>query len=100
MPDTLPVTPFQPAPYVPSAKRPSAISPQAPQTPCTDTAPQGSSTWATLSQNQTLMQTSRPATPPMIAAANGATKAQGAVIATSPANMPLHDMEMSGLPYL
>jgi len=36
----------------------------------------------------------------MIAAAYGATKAHGAVIATNPANMPLQDIEMSGLPYL
>ena len=36
---------------------------------------------------------------PMMMAAHGATKAQGAVIATSPASMPLHDIEMSGLPY-
>ena len=37
---------------------------------------------------------------PMIEAAHGATKAQGAVIATKPANIPLQLMEMSGLPYL
>ena len=37
---------------------------------------------------------------PITQAAHGATKAQGAVMATSPASMPLQDMEMSGLPYL
>ena len=37
---------------------------------------------------------------PMITAAHGATNAHGAVIATRPASMPLHDIEMSGLPYL
>jgi len=36
----------------------------------------------------------------MITAAHGATKAHGAVIATRPASIPLHDIEMSGLPYL
>ena len=35
----------------------------------------------------------------MTTAAHGATNAHGAVIATSPASMPLHDIEMSGLPY-
>ena len=33
-------------------------------------------------------------------AAHGATNAHGAVIATRPASMPLHDIEMSGFPYL
>ena len=37
---------------------------------------------------------------PMTTAAHGATNAHGAVIATSPASMPLHDIEMSGLPHL
>src|SRR5262245_593639 len=36
---------------------------------------------------------------PMTEAAQGATKAQGAVMATRPASIPLQDMEMSGLPY-
>src|SRR6266567_2572015 len=35
----------------------------------------------------------------MITAAYGATKAHGAVIATSPASMPLHVIEISGLPH-
>src|ERR1051325_7008624 len=37
---------------------------------------------------------------PMMMADVGLTNAQGAVIATSPASMPLHAMEMSGLPNL
>ena len=37
---------------------------------------------------------------PITQAAHGATNAHGAVIATRPASMPLHDIEMSGLPYL
>ncbi len=35
----------------------------------------------------------------MTDAAHGATKAQGAVMATSPASIPLQAMEMSGLPH-
>src|SRR5207244_12619894 len=56
------------------------------------------STFATLSQNQTPPQTMTPAVKPISAADQGATKAQGAVIATSPASMPLQDIEISGLP--
>src|SRR6266508_5185150 len=41
----------------------------------------------------------KPATTPIITAAQGATNAQGAVIATSPASIPLHVIEMSGLPH-
>ena len=37
---------------------------------------------------------------PMTTAAHGATNAHGAVIATSPASIPLHDIEMSGFPHL
>src|SRR6476646_2028208 len=40
----------------------------------------------------------KPAMIPMITDAFGPTKAQGAVIATSPASMPLQPIEMSGLP--
>ena len=36
---------------------------------------------------------------PITVAAHGATKAQGAVMATSPASMPLHVIEMSGFPH-
>ena len=36
--------PFQPTPYEPSAKIPTASTPNAPQTPCTEIAPTGSST--------------------------------------------------------
>src|SRR5690242_9905907 len=63
-------------------------------------APQGSSTLAMWSKNHTPAQTRNPAISPMSAAAHGDTKADGAVIATSPASIPLHDIEMSGLPYL
>src|SRR5438270_14045530 len=76
------------------------MMPQAPLTPCTEIAPHGSSTWATWSKNHTPAQTRTPAMAPMIEAAHGATKAQGAVIATKPANIPLQLMETPGLPYL
>src|SRR4051812_19963407 len=36
---------------------------------------------------------------PIRAAAHGATNAHPAVIATHPASIPLHDIEMSGLPH-
>jgi len=39
-----------------------------------------------------------PATAPMIIAAQGSTNAQGAVIATSPANAPFIARDKSGLP--
>src|SRR5437762_3059914 len=42
----------------------------------------------------------KPAQIPMTLAAHGATNAHGAVMATKPASIPLHDIEMSGLPYL
>src|SRR5450432_2514624 len=92
-------TPFHAMPYVPSANRPTARTPHAPQTPCTEMAPHGSSTLATLSKNSTLQHTSMPATIPMTTDAQGATNAHGAVIATSPASMPLQVIEMSGLPH-
>src|SRR5262249_10501419 len=86
-------------PYVPSAKSPTASTPHAPQVPCTEIAPHGSST-PRRSKNATLATTSQPATPPMTMAAHGATNAQGAVMATRPASIPLHAIETSGLPYL
>ena len=49
------------------------------------------------SQKKTDTTTSQPATAPMITAPMGFTKAQGAVIATSPASMPLQHMVGSGL---
>src|SRR5215470_18044634 len=86
-------------PYVPSAKSPTASTPHAPHTPCTEMAPHGSSTRAFLSKNSTLQQTNMPAMMPMTTEAQGATNAHGAVIATSPASMPLQVIEISGLPH-
>src|SRR5258707_15217392 len=97
-PFTGPLTPFHPAPYGPSAKMPTDSTPHMPHTPCTGSAPHGASTWATWSKNHTPTQTSTPAMTPITHAAHGATNAHGAVMATRPASMPLHDMEMSGLP--
>ncbi len=37
---------------------------------------------------------------PITSDAHGATNAHGAVMATSPASMPLHVIEMSGFPHL
>src|SRR5579862_1061406 len=91
-------TPFQPAPYDPSAKMPTATAPNQPQNPCTDTAPHGSSTFRIRSFSSTPPQTMAPAIKPIMTADVGLTKAQGAVIATSPASIPLQAIVMSGLP--
>src|SRR5579864_8256518 len=77
---------------------PTLTAPSQPQNPCTDTAPQGSSILSTRSLNRTPPQTRQPARIPMITADVGDTNAQGAVIATNPASIPLHAIVMSGLP--
>src|SRR5580765_1294432 len=77
---------------------PTATAPNQPQYPCTDTAPHGSSTLSTRSLKSTPKQTMPPAMIPMSTAAFGPTNAHGAVMATRPASMPLHAIEMSGLP--
>ena len=53
-------------------------------------APTGSSTLQTRSKKKQLQTTSTPETAPIRTAAQGVTKAQGAVMATRPASMPLH----------
>ena len=58
----------------------------------------GSSTFMTFSMNATLMQTSTPATRPMMAAPVVLTNPLGAVIATRPASKPLPLIEASGFP--
>src|SRR6266853_2059388 len=77
---------------------PTHTAPSQPQKPCTDIAPHGSSILVTLSLKSTPTQTTIPARTPMIEAEVGDTNAQGAVIATRPASMPLHAMVISGLP--
>src|SRR5277367_2304885 len=77
---------------------PTQTAPSQPQYPCTETAPQGSSTFSTRSLNSTPPQTREPASVPMMTAEVGDTNAQGAVIATRPASIPLHAIVMSGLP--
>src|SRR5437868_1125198 len=60
-------------------------------------APTGSS-MPLRSQKKTDQSLMSPAMRPMSTAAHGATKAQGPVMATRPASMPLHIIEGSGLP--
>ena len=83
---------------MPSAKMPTLTAPNQPQNPCTEIAPQGSSIFVTRSLKSTPPQTSKPARIPMITAEVGETNAHGAVMATSPASMPLQAIVMSGLP--
>src|SRR5580698_5285601 len=77
---------------------PTDTAPSQPQKPCTEMAPQGSSILVTRSLNSTPRQTRIPASTPITTAEVGDTKAQGAVIATRPASIPLHAMVTSGLP--
>src|ERR1700733_3255282 len=77
---------------------PTDIAPNQPHKPCTEIAPQGSSILATRSKNKTPRHTSIPEITPMATADVGDTNAQGAVIATSPANIPLQALVISGLP--
>src|SRR5262245_23410104 len=77
---------------------PRETAPSHPQKPWTEIAPQGSSIFSTRSFKSTPMHTTTPATIPMMAAEVGFTNAQGAVIATSPANIPLQAIVMSGFP--
>ena len=66
---------------------------------CTATAPTGSSTWITLSQNQTPNTTRSPATAPIIMEPKASTESQGAVIATSPARDAFKHIDTSGFLY-
>src|SRR4249920_1452205 len=77
---------------------PTATAPNQPQKPWTETAPHGSSTFRMRSFSSTPPQTSTPAITPITTADVGETNAHGAVMATSPASMPLQAMVMSGLP--
>src|SRR5918994_3028719 len=79
------------------ANKPTQIVPKMPQTKCPEVAPPGSSIF-TLSKNRTDNTTNAPATKPIISELGMLTKAQGAVIATSPANAPLSIIVRSGLP--
>src|SRR5580698_10442851 len=77
---------------------PTHTAPNQPQYPCTEIAPQGSSTFSTRSLNRTPPQTSSPASSPITTEEVGVINAHGAVTATNPASMPLHAMVISGLP--
>src|ERR1700688_4464474 len=61
-------------------------------------APHGSSIFRTRSLNSTPRQTETPASTPITTAEFGDTNAQEAVIATSPASIPLQAIVMSGFP--
>src|SRR6266478_9980999 len=75
---------------------PTDRTPQDPQVPCTEIAPTGSSSFRTRSIKNTEATTNTPATAPISTAPSELTKAQGAVIATRPASIPLHIMDGSG----
>src|SRR5580692_8067223 len=77
---------------------PRDTAPNQPHNPCTEMAPHGSSILATRSKKRTPPHTRAPASTPMMTEDVGDTNAQGAVIATSPASIPLQAMVMSGLP--
>src|ERR1700723_4373920 len=77
---------------------PRDTAPNQPHKPCTEMAPHGSSILATRSKKRTPPHTRAPASTPMMTAEVGDTKAHGAVIATSPASIPLQAMVISGLP--
>src|SRR5579883_138573 len=77
---------------------PTHTAPNQPQYPWTDIAPHGSSIFSTRSLNSTPTHTITPAMMPMITDEFGETNAHGAVIATSPASIPLHAIVTSGLP--
>ena len=96
-PTSVVVVPFQPAPYWPSEKMPTHRTPNRPPTPWTPMAPTGSS-MPRRSMKPMASMTMTAARMPMTAAAQGCTKAQGAVIATRPASMPLTIIPGSGLP--
>ena len=83
----------------PMLKITAARVPQAPQTPCTEMAPTGSSILI-LSKKSTESTTMTPPAAPMMTALSGVTEAQGAVMATSPAKAPFKLMPISGLPNL
>src|SRR5678809_125632 len=71
--------------------------PQRPLDPWTAMAPTGSSILSFRSTKKTTSTTRMPDTRPMMQALTEFTYAQGAVIATRLASMPLHIMEGSGL---
>src|SRR5919202_1458014 len=79
-----------------TAKRPVAIVPHTPEAPWTATAPIGSSI-PSRSTTSTPVTATNPAARPITIAAQGATKPQAAVIATSAARAPFSIIETSGL---
>src|SRR5579862_1157663 len=90
-------TSFQPCPKLPSAKMPTERMPQRPPAPWTEIAPTGSSTWSFRSMKNTDSTNRMPATTPIMQALNEPTNAQEPVMATRPASMPPHIIDVSGL---
>src|SRR5687768_12491022 len=79
----------------PCENTPTLSVPKAPQTPCTEMAPTGSS-MRILSKNSTAPTTKAPPHKPIIKLDTGETHAQEAVMATKPASAPLSVIETSG----
>ena len=75
---------------------PVRMVPTAPQTPWTEMAPTGSSTFSTESKKFTEMGSSNPATMPMTAEPATETASHPAVMATRPARAALRVMPTSG----
>ncbi len=82
-----------------TAKSPQARVPQTPDIPWTATAPIGSS-MPIFSTQITPKTAMNPEPMPITIAAQGATKPEAAVIATSAPSAPFSIIEMSGLPSL
>src|SRR5579862_1422452 len=76
---------------------PTDRMPQRPFVPWIEIAPTGSSILSFCSTKNTDSTTRMPETMPMMQALKDPTNAQGAVIATRPASIPLHIIEVSGL---
>src|SRR5580693_5077201 len=77
---------------------PSARIPQMPPTAWTETEPPGSSTSRRSSSHSIANVITVPAIDPITTASAGLTKAQDALLATSPPTQPLAVSEASGLP--
>ena len=79
-------------------KTPVRMVPTMPPTPCTLTAPTGSSMWSFLSMKLTDIHMMMEVIMPMTALAHMSTQSHPAVMPTNPANTPLQSMEREGFP--
>src|SRR5690606_11182968 len=82
------------------AKTPTRTVPKKPHTPCTETAPTGSSIFILLSMKPMERTTMIPQIRPMAKAPQVFTAPHPAVIPTRPAEAPFKLMEISAFPYL